>query len=464
MRILILGGGPAGLGAAWRLAEQGNEDWLLCEADDHFGGLSASFQDTDGFVWDFGGHVLFSHYTYFDNVMNSLLKDSGGWLVHNREAWVWMQERFVPYPLQNNIHKLPKNVYWECLNGIIDIQNQSKQTKPENFAEWVNKTFGKGLARCFFNPYNFKVWAYPLEQMGISWVGERVAPVDLKQVLHNAVFQNEDTLWGPNSTFRFPKNGGTGAIWNSLAAQLPSEKLHLNKRAVAVDIHKRVVTFSTGESETYDALLNTMPLTDFVKMAELDEPFAKPPSLKYSSTHVVGLALKGNPPEELASKCWIYFPEGSCPFYRCTVFSNYSPNNVPHGDTQWSLMFEVSESDEKRVDSSAVIEDVIQGALNTGLISDRASLDHTWYRFERKGYPTPSVNRDRNSTPLQVYLEKNGVYSRGRLGAWKYEVGNMDHSFMQGVEFVNHLIASGEELTLWYPEIVNNLHPSGRKG
>jgi hypothetical protein len=40
------------------------------------------------------------------------------------------------------------------------------------------------------------------------------------------------------------------------------------------------------------------------------------------------------------------------------------------------------------------------------------------------------------------------VYSRGRFGAWKYEVGNMDHSFMQGVEVVDRLLNETEEYTL----------------
>ena len=463
MKTIIIGGGPTGLGAAWRFNELGYDNWMLCEANEYWGGLASSFQDKEGFWWDIGGHVLFSHYHYFDKVMDEVLKDKGGWVVHNREAWIWMQDRFISYPLQNNIHKLPKDIYWECLSSIIDIQKNNNLKKPENFGQWIEATFGKGLAKWFLNPYNYKVWAYPVDQMGWSWVGERVAPVDLKSILKNAVFQDESKSWGPNSTFRFPSVGGTGAIWRSLAEKLPSEKLHLNKQVKAIDTNEKYITFNDGTIEKYDILFSTVPLTHLIKMAKLESPFDVPPKLDHSSTHVVGIALNGSPRDELASKCWIYFPEDNCPFYRVTVFSNYSPNNVPDNKKQWSLMCEVSESHQKKVDATTIVEDIIQGALNTRLISDRSEINHTWYRFEEKGYPTPSIERDKKSLPFFIELEEKNIFSRGRFGAWKYEVGNMDHSFMQGVEFVNHMVATGDEITFWYPDIVNSEHPSGKK-
>jgi protoporphyrinogen oxidase len=460
MKIVILGGGPCGLGAAWRLTEIGHEEWILCEKNDYWGGLSASFRDQEGFWWDLGGHVLFSHYRYFDAVMDTLLGKEDRWIFHEREAWVRMQNCFIPYPLQNNIHHLPKEIYWECLKGILDIQKHDSACLPKDFGEWIDASFGAGLAKWFLRPYNYKVWAYPPEEMGWSWVGERVSPVNLRQVLKNAVFQQDDISWGPNAMFRFPLHGGTGEIWRKLAEKLPQEKIFLNKSLSSISFYDRKLSFSDGTSEGYDMLLSTIPLTRLIEKTEFD---TRDPGFKHSSVHVVGLGLKGNPQDHLATKCWMYFPEDNCPFYRVTVFSNYSPNNVPDIKNQWSLLCEVSESPVKKVDRERVTEDVIDGALNAGLLSNRNQISHTWYRFIERAYPTPTRGRNRLLFPLLTVLEESGVYSRGRFGAWRYEVGNMDHSFMQGVEFVNHMLGAGEELTLWYPQIVNTEHPSGRK-
>src|SRR5437588_12945856 len=102
-RVLILGAGPTGLGAAWRLHELGHADWLLLERAPYAGGLAASFTDDAGFTWDVGGHVQFSHYPYFDAQMDSIMGSE--WEEHERESWIWIRNRFVPYPFQNNIRR-----------------------------------------------------------------------------------------------------------------------------------------------------------------------------------------------------------------------------------------------------------------------------------------------------------------------------------------------------------------------
>src|SRR6478609_47780 len=97
VKYLIIGAGPTGLGAAYRLKELGIEDFLVVDAAPQVGGLAASFKDDKGFTWDIGGHVQFSHYKYFDELMLKAL-GADGWLTHQRESWVWIEHRFVPYP------------------------------------------------------------------------------------------------------------------------------------------------------------------------------------------------------------------------------------------------------------------------------------------------------------------------------------------------------------------------------
>jgi len=146
--IIIIGAGPTGLGAAWRLQEQGEHNWHLYDLQSYAGGLAASYVDDKGFTWDFGGHVQFSHYQYFDRVMDAALGKSG-WLHHQRESWVWIRDRFVPYPFQNNIRRLPHDELVACLLGLMEAAQAKHQGKPKNFEQWIRRSFGNGIAEVF---------------------------------------------------------------------------------------------------------------------------------------------------------------------------------------------------------------------------------------------------------------------------------------------------------------------------
>jgi hypothetical protein len=143
----------------------------------------------------------------------------------------------------------------------------------------------------------------------------------------------------------------------------------------------------------------------------------------------------------------MYFPESNCPFYRVTVFSNYSPNNVPDPNVHYSLMTETSESPQKPVDRNKLVQETIAGLRATKLINQDDEIVSTWSHCAEYGYPTPSLERDDILDTVIPFLDKLGVYSRGRFGGWKYEVSNQDHSFMQGVEWVDWIRDGISEVT-----------------
>lgn len=148
----------------------------------------------------------------------------------------------------------------------------------------------------------------------------------------------------------------------------------------------------------------------------------------------------------------MYFPEDNCPFYRVTNFHNYSPWNVPNGDTSrfFSLMCETTSSPHKPVNRAEIVETTIQGLINAGMLteSERERIISRYVIDIPYSYPVPTVGRDEALAVINPFLESQGVYSRGRFGAWKYEVGNMDHSFMQGVEVADRILNGADEPTV----------------
>ena len=181
----------------------------------------------------------------------------------------------------------------------------------------------------------------------------------------------------------------------------------------------------------------------------------------------------------------LYFPEDNCPFYRATIFSNYSPYNQPQADAQlptlylangnkaqsseakggpyWSIMLEVSQSTIKPVDEANLLKDCIQGLINTEMIEPEDEIVSTYHRKFDHGYPTPALEREGVLKQLLPKLQDMGIYSRGRFGSWRYEVGNQDHSFMLGVEAVDNIVNGAVELTLNYPDFVNSRQNNERR-
>jgi UDP-galactopyranose mutase len=441
---LIIGAGPTGLGAGYRLRELGEESFLLLERNDYLGGLAASFKDSAGFTWDIGGHVMFSHYEYYDRLVEKVL--AGDYLEHQRIAAVRIAQGWVPYPFQNNIKHLPRELQWECVQGLLPAYR--RQAPPRNFEEWIQYIFGPGVGRLFMLPYNFKVWATPPERMDFSWIGERVSVVDLEKTLHNLILDNEDAGWGPNNAFQFPLFGGTGEIFRRIGACI-QDRIRLGAGAAAIDPASKTLRTTDGQTIAYKTLLNTGPL-DLLVLELLNEQRQAlrdaAGQLAHNSVYVAGVGVDGMREDD---KCWMYFPEENAPFYRLTNFHNYSPNNAALPGRQRCLMAETSFSGHKPEQLDKLMDRTVDGLINTGMLdqAERCQIRSQWEMPVEYGYPVPTLERDQALRALLPALEEMGIFSRGRFGGWKYEVSNMDHSVMQGVEWAERMVRGDAERT-----------------
>jgi protoporphyrinogen oxidase len=160
---------------------------LILDSNEKAGGLASTDVTPEGFVsflcstvyrsklmlgvtdrfksqlYDVGGHVIFSHYKYFDDCLDEALPKEDDWYNHQRISYVRYKGRWVPYPFQNNISCLEKEDQVLCLEGLIDaaLEHRVANTKPKDFDDWILRNCGKGVADIFMRPYNYKVWAVP---------------------------------------------------------------------------------------------------------------------------------------------------------------------------------------------------------------------------------------------------------------------------------------------------------------
>jgi protoporphyrinogen oxidase len=283
--------------------------------------------------------------------------------------------------------------------------------------------------------------------MGFYWIAERVAVVDWRKALETTL-RPKVTDWGPNATFGYPATRGTVGLWLATIPYIGPERIRYHKRALQVDEKKREIRFADGSTRRYDRLLTTLPLDAFVtRLIDAPEKVrAAAKKLLFNRLFSVGVGLKRPSP---SPKNWIYFPNPRTPFYRMTYLSNYSPDIVPGGDTSsyCSLLMETTYSRFRPLPAGDFVRAVIDGLLAEGILepSDLPLIDSTYLIHAGHAYPIPSVDRDEALAVIHDYLEPHEIYSRGRFGSWKYEIGNQDHSLMQGVELVDRWLDGSPE-------------------
>ncbi|MGH2698604.1 MAG: protoporphyrinogen/coproporphyrinogen oxidase [Actinomycetota bacterium] len=442
-RVVIVGAGPCGLGCARELRRMGHENWMLAEQHDVAGGHAGSVVDPQGFTWDFGGHVVFSHYGEFDKLLEDVMGDDV--YQHERSSYIRFGNNWVPYPFQNNLRHLPPEPAYECLLGLIEAPGGHSS---QDFALWMEATFGGGITHHFMRPYNFKVWATPPERMASHWIAERVSVIDHKRALRSLIWQEDDAAWGPNNLFTFPAVGGTAEIYRRLALKL-SDRIQYNRTIASVDTERKIVRMSDGTEESYDSLVSTMPIDILVsKLVHCpDSVHRAAEDLEHNGVLVVGIGYEASLKDD---KSWMYFPAEDIPFYRATNFAKYSPANVPDADTgrYCSYMTETSYSRYKPESREGLAERVEESLRRARVIEGTPEIASMHIEDAAYAYPVPTLKRDAALATIQTWLMEHDIFSRGRFGAWRYEIGNMDHAVKMGIDAAR-LIVEGTPEEVW---------------
>jgi len=456
MKIVVIGAAPTGLGVAYRLnelkktnpEETQDIDLLILEREAFPGGLSCTAVDEKGFLWDMGGHITFNHnFPYYEEATTWAVDE---WNSLQRNCLVDMNYLYdkagihlVPYPAQFAVPLFPEKVKQQCLVDLKERYENVSDARPGNFEEWILQHFGPTILDIFFTPYTRKVWTVDPVKMSPNWVGTRVAKLPQEKLeslcaMDQEELQKADFGWGPNATFTFPKYGGTGNVWKSMANKLPKEWIRYNSQAIDVDVANKQVTYRDAVTKeemkvSYDALINSSPIDLFVRQTKICPEL----NLIHNKVFIVGVGLELPMPDDCKNFTWLYFPDPAVPFYRVTFFSRYG-EVTPDNSKYWCVMCECARPDDDPVTEEEIKEKAVEGLITKSIIQ-RSQIVSIYSITLPYGYPVPSVQRDAELARAHRVLERNSIYSRGRFGGWKYEASNQDHCFIQGKELVTDL-------------------------
>ena len=423
-RIIILGAGLTGLSVAWHLQKKGI-DCQVFEKEDEVGGLCRSRKVGD-FIFDCDGHLLHFRQRYTFKLVRELLGQNLS--KHQRNAFVYSHDKYIPYPFQTNLHSLPPRVVNECVEGLVQAvksANPPKNKKDLSFLEWMNQVFGKGISRHFMIPYNTKFWTLPPAELTCEWLDGFIPVPSLKEIADGAIGKNRKQF-GYNAYFWYPKNGGIKELPLAFSRQI--KNVYTNACVRGIDLDKKEIRLSSGENAKFDYLISTLPLPELPSLLkQIPHPLsAQFKKLRWISIFNLNLGLEK---KDNLNRHWIYFPQDTVSFFRVGFFHNFSPHLVPTG--KGSLYVEVSYSQDKPIDKKGINSRIKDDLKKVGILGDE-KIACEYINDIKYGYPIYDRNHNSATRGILDFLGKNQVISCGRYGSWRYM--SMEDSIIQAQE------------------------------
>jgi len=427
-RTIILGAGLAGLSTAWHLQRKGI-DCLVFEKESEVGGLCRS-KHIDGFTFDYDGHLLHFRHHYAFNFIKGLL---GNNLVeHQRNALIYSFGRYTSYPFQANLYGLPSSVVKECLLGFLEVtQNGHSYKKNQNFLNWINYTFGKGIAKHFMVPYNTKFWTLSPRKLTCQWLDGFIPIPSLSQIIEGTI-QESRRRFGYNARFWYPKRGGIASLSWALANQI--KNIYTKCLVTEINLKKKEIKLASGAKERFDFLISTLPLPELPYLIKGTPKQIQPLFKKLRWNSIFNLNL-GIEKKDSSGRHWIYFPQKEISFFRVGFPHNFSPYLTPRDKS--SLYVEVAYSPNKPIDKNKVVLHIKKDLRKMDIISQSDRICVEDINDIKYGYPIYDNNYRSARENILKFLNQNYILSCGRYGSWRYM--SMEDVILQGKKLTNFL-------------------------
>ena len=419
--VVILGAGPAGLGAALALGDRA----VVLEGEREAGGLCRSLE-LGGAVFDLGGH---SFHTPHPEI-RQLVFDALPMVEQERDARCFFEGQWIPFPFQKHLDQINDKVTREsCITGVQQAKSISDESS--NFQEKLLSSWGNGVYEHFLNPYNQKLWKTDLTTLASDWTRERIPSIS-KRAEHFETDGGKRTPLQANTMIAYPAEGAFGEIFMALAKRI--KDIHFGQNVFSLDVEKRQVTTSQG-SWSYEQLVSSLNLQQLLQMIsqapwELKQLAGR---LKALPITLVMLAIDGRIPHEVQR---IYNAGPETPAHK-TVF-NHTSSPYLRGLANHGILAEVSGNADTADDQ--LIEQVKQGLVTMGFSEVIQRVAYA--RVVRiLGYPVPTHDRANIVQSIRSWLQSHGIMTVGRFGEWAYI--NSDEALYRGFQYGKFLDASG---------------------
>jgi protoporphyrinogen oxidase len=495
---IIIGGGPAGLTAAYELLTRTDIKPIVLERFDYMGGISRTVQ-YKGNRMDIGGHRFFSK---SDRVMNWWLaqmpreesgqaeRDDEVMLIRGRKSRIYFVRKFFEYPIQLSKATLGNLGPWRTMRiGFSYLRAMLFPIrKVESLEQFFINRFGRELYLTFFKSYTEKVWGVPCDKISAEWGAQRIRGLSIRKALAHFLKQSskpkdiaqKETETSLIEQFLYPKLG-PGQMWEKVAERVRElgGEIITNFNVTSVEVKDgRIGSLSgTGREGARhfagDYFFSTTSVKELVQAME-DAGSAVPvnvrevaANLQYRDFIAVGLLVDklkvrepGGKPGQLVSDNWIYIQEPDVLIGRLQVFNNWSPYLAADPSKVWlGAEYFCYEGDELWSRSEESMAKLAAEELAKIDIIDSNDVRDAVVVHMAKTYPAYFGFYERFSEVRSYVDGIANLYLIGRNGMHKYN--NQDHSMLTAMTAVDNIIAGRtDKSNLWDVNTEQDYHES----
>ena len=493
-KALIIGGGPAGLTAAYELLKQSKDiEVVVFEESDCFGGISKTV-NYNGNRMDMGGHRFFSkipevnkwwdnmlpmqgHPTYDDILLNRPMpltkggpdpeKEDRVMLTRRRVSRIYFDDKFYDYPISLKLETFKNMGFIKTIQVGFSYVWAMIFKKPEDNLEnfYINR-FGRKLYSMFFEYYTENLWGRHPSEIDASWGAQRVKGLSIVAIIKDILGKifnkkNRKVETSLIEEFKYPKLG-PGQLWEVTAEEILKLGGTIYKNAKVTKVHNNKDNILTGltyekDGKEYmvegDYIISSMPIKDLVSgMNDVPaEPARIAKGLPYRDYMTLGvlvpkIKLKNKTNLKTVSNivpdCWVYVQDRKVKLGRFQIYNNWSPYMIKDlENTVWiGLEYFVNEGDNFWNMTEEQFSKIgIDEMIKLGLIDSADEVIDTHMEKVKKAYPAYFDTYDEIDTLVNYLKSIDNLYCVGRNGQHRYN--NIDHSMCTSFETVKNILS-----------------------
>jgi len=450
-RIVILGAGPAGLGAAYQLARRGLAQVNLLEQNLFVGGNAGSFE-LAGMRVDYGSHRL--HPACDAGILQDIRTFLGDDLLDRpRHGRIRLCGRWIHFPLQpvDLVLSLPRGFSLGIAADMVRkvVGNHNGRRDAETFASVLERGLGRTICENFYFPYVRKIWGLAPEELAVALARRRISANSLSKMTRKVFTALGVPKNGSRGRFFYPRHG-YGQISEAYysGARHAGADIYLGARVQSVEIENASlrVLYQDRDGRTLeldaDYVWSTIPITLLAKCLKPAVPreiLQSAEAIRYRAMILIYLVLEEEQFSEFDAH---YFPEATIAISRLSEPKNYRGGQEPKNLTVLCAELPCAPDGAEWQKSDEELGRLVCDALDVAGIPVRAPIKEIATRRIRQAYPIYARGYEDKFDLLDHWLARiDGLLTFGRQGLFAHD--NTHHALYMAYSAVDCLDKNG---------------------